>query len=195
MPVEVGWVGVYVMGRWNALQLSGCCHKALCLITNKHWFNQGPECFRMDRLQLSFSLWGIWTLWNCSCVPACMCKKTWLGCLVVELCFTGFNKQWRGSLFEEVHHCIENNLVVMNDTKMGYCERIWVCLFILLTPVWWPKVWITLNWVCCVLLQWKAFLSFVGYLVVKMRRCLWWDLVHSQNQFTTTPHYTGALSP
>lgn len=47
---------VYVEGRWSALQHSGYSHKAQCLITNKHWFNQGPEYCRIDRQQLSSSL-------------------------------------------------------------------------------------------------------------------------------------------
>ncbi len=51
-------MGVYVVGRWSALQHSGYCHKAQCLITNKHWFIQGPEYCRIDRLQLSSSLGG-----------------------------------------------------------------------------------------------------------------------------------------
>lgn len=51
-------MGMYVVGRWNALQLSGYCHKEQCLITNKHWFNQGPEYHWIDKLQLSSSLWG-----------------------------------------------------------------------------------------------------------------------------------------
>lgn len=57
------WDGLefYVVGRRNALQLSGYSHKALCLITNKHQFNQGPECCRLDTLYLSSSMWGVWT--------------------------------------------------------------------------------------------------------------------------------------
>lgn len=58
-------MGVYVVERWSALQLFGYCHKAQCLITNKLWFNQRSECFRMDRLQLSFSLGVRWGGWPC----------------------------------------------------------------------------------------------------------------------------------
>lgn len=49
-------MSVFVVGRWNDLQLSGYYHKEQCLITNKHWFNQGPEYYWIDRLQLSSSL-------------------------------------------------------------------------------------------------------------------------------------------
>lgn len=67
---------MYVVGRWSALQLSGYCHKALCLITNKRWFNQGPEYCWIDRLQLSSSLWGVWVCNNGSCVCISVCVFT-----------------------------------------------------------------------------------------------------------------------
>lgn len=47
----------------------------------------------------------------------------------------------------------------------------------------------------CVAAWIKTLLFFFLGLVKKRKKCLWWDLAHSQNQFTTPPHWRGALSP
>lgn len=104
-----GGMGVYVVTRWVFLQLSGYCHKEQCLITNKHWFNQGSECYRID----------------CNCLlcgaGALVCRSRVFVCLFVS----------SGSLV--VHYCFENTSSCGNDWEMcvSVCVRAHVhtCIF------------------------------------------------------------------
>ena len=92
-PCQWMWGGCgvgAVAGTWSALQHSGYWHKAQCLITNKHWFNQGPQYCRMDRLPLSTPVCGgAWVCRNgccvCACVCVCVCARVCV-CVCVRVC-------------------------------------------------------------------------------------------------------------
>lgn len=120
MPVGVGRVGVYVLGRWSALQLFGYLHKAQCLITNKHWFNQGSKYCWMDRLEL-LSFW--WEGFGHVGVSLCVgeIRDLWLSCLFLEEGMRSFNRGRKGSLCEEIHYYFENDLLAV---EMKWCGEI-----------------------------------------------------------------------